>query len=92
MKDHLMLCLYVFCHSRRAYWAFILGMVFCIGILEIGSYKIGHLQFQGPLHGLEDSIGQVFFKHYRKAAFGALFGFWSVSWKWFRKDWKRLVG
>lgn len=92
MKDRLELCLYVFLSSPRAYWSFILGMVFCVGILEIGAYKIEHLQFQGPMHGLENVIGDSFFKHYRKAAFGALLGFWGVSWKCFRKDWKRLIG
>jgi len=92
MRAKLELAFYVLLSSPKTIWAFVLGVVCFALMIELGEHYAANLHFQGAMGGLEDSIAHRLIRRYDKAALVVLAGFWGVSYKCFRKDWKRLVG
>jgi len=82
--------LIVISHSTRTLVAIVVGLVLFSAILLIGANAASELSFEGPLAPLTETIREIVFHHYEKAAFGALFAFGGLAVRFYRKDRKRL--
>jgi hypothetical protein len=74
--------LFVLINSPKSYWAFMLGMVFFIAIIELGEYMTQDFE----------SYSYRVLRHYDKAAVVSLISFWSLSCRLYLKDRKRILG
>lgn len=82
MKDWFEDALFVLINSPKSYWGFILGMIFFIFIIELGEYMIQDLEH----------YSYRVLRHYNKAAVVSLISFWSLAFRFYLKDRKRLLG
>jgi len=90
VKEHLAEILYVIALSKRTQWAFLLGMVFFIGINLMGDYYVSRLHFSGSMAGLEQAVIPKLLKRYDKAAWFALISFWVLAFKCYQRDKRRF--
>lgn len=80
----------VIAFSKRTQWAIIFGCLFFVGINILGSYMFSDFELHGPAAGFTDVIKQKLAKRYDKAAWVALFSFWALAFKFYRKDRNRF--
>lgn len=90
MPNWLIEILSVLALSKRTQWAILLGCIFFIGIQLLGNHMLANFELHGPAKGLSDVIAQQIAKKYDKIAFGALFSFWFLAYKLYKKDKKRF--
>ncbi|TKB23483.1 hypothetical protein FCL47_22270 [Desulfopila sp. IMCC35006] len=90
MPNWLIEILAVIALSKRTQWAIIFGCIFFIGINLLGSHVLSDFELHGPAAGLTDAIKQKMAKMYDKIAWGALFSFWALAFKFYRKDKNRF--
>jgi len=86
MPNWLLEILCVLALSKRTQWAIILGCLFFVGINLIGNYMLSDFELLGPAAGLSDVIKHELAKRYDKAALFALFSFWALAFKLYKKD------
>jgi len=82
MKDYFLEILYVIAMSKRTQFAFIMGVVFFVGVNLLGEYMATQVEFNGLLKGLEDKL----FRRYDRIALGALIAFWILAFRFYHKD------
>lgn len=90
MKDYFTEILMVINYSGRTQAAIILGAIGFIVINLVGDYYLASFQLSGQMSGLTDIIKEKFAHRYDKAAWAALFSFWWLAVKCYRKDKKKL--
>ncbi len=78
--------------SARTRWAIYLGVGFFIAITLFGQYQVANFELHGLAQGFQEAFQQKFAKHYDKAAFGALFSFWGIAYKHYKKDREKVWG
>lgn len=90
MKDYLTEILIVIAYSGRTQAAIILGTLGFIIINLVGDHYLANFHFSGQMSGLTDVVREKFAHRYDKAAWVALFSFWSLAFKLYHKDKKNL--
>lgn len=86
MKDYFTEILIIIAYSGRTQAAIILGMIGFIVINLVGDYYLANFQLTGPMAGLTDVIREKFAHRYDKAAWGVLFSFLWLAFKFYHKD------
>ena len=92
MMDKLEMMLVVVANSPRTVACLILGPVFFLGIMLMGSWWETHLSLQSVPNGVADRIVAKVVHKYDKAAFVALGMFLVAAFKFYRTDKRRLLG
>lgn len=90
MKDYFTEILIVIAYSGRTQAAIILGVLGFIVISLVGDYYLANFHLSGQMSGLTDVVREKFSHRYDKAAWVALFSFWSLAFKLYHKDKKKL--
>jgi len=90
MKNYFAEILIVIAYSGRTQAAILLGLFGFIVINLVGDYYLASFQLSGQMSGLENIIKEKFAHRYDKVAWGALLSFWSLAFKLYRKDKKKL--
>jgi hypothetical protein len=86
MPNWLLETIAVIALSKRTQWAIIFGCLFFIGINLMGIYVLSNFELHGPAAGLTEVIKQKLASRYDKIAWGALFSFLGLAFKFYRKD------
>lgn len=82
--------LIAFAYSTRAKFAFVIGIVFFVGILAVGNHMTSNLEFNGILAPLADAIKPYIWFRYEYAAWAALISFWVQAGKIIIKERQKL--
>jgi hypothetical protein len=90
MKHYFTEILIVIAYSGRTQAAIILGMLGFIVITLVGEHYLANFHLSGQMSGLTDIIREKIAYRYDKAAWIALFSFWSLAFKLYHKDKKKL--
>jgi hypothetical protein len=90
MKDYFTEILIIIAYSGRTQAAIILGILGFIVITLVGEYYLANFHLSGQMSGLTDIIRDKIAHRYDKAAWIALFSFWSLAFKLYHKDKKKL--
>lgn len=82
MKDYFLEIIYVIAMSKRTQFAFVMGILFFVGINLLGEYMATKIEFNGLLKSLEHKL----LRRYDRVALGALIAFWLLALKFYNKD------
>lgn len=91
MRERIDEFLYVVMMSKRTQWAFILGVVFFVGVVWLGEYMASNFELTGTMTDIEDALAHKMQKKYDKAALVSLLSFWALAVRCYQKDKKRFL-
>lgn len=90
MREALEEFLVVLAYSTETQLAVLFGLGFFVGIMEAGDYFTSRVALHGILAPLTDEIREKIAHRYDKLAWAALFSFFFLAARCYKKDRKRL--
>lgn len=82
----------VLAYSTKTQIAILFGLGFFVGIMAAGGYFTSHVVLHGILAPLTDVIREKIAHQYDKVAWAALFSFFLLAVRCYKKDRKRFFG
>ncbi|HUR39780.1 MAG TPA: hypothetical protein VM240_01285 [Verrucomicrobiae bacterium] len=82
----------VFERSTRTHVALVLGLVGFVSLLWLGHHMASQVAIEGALAPLHELARERILARSEKGAFVVLVMFWSLAYRFFRRDWTRILG
>lgn len=76
----------------NAKWLLLLGLMFAVGMVFLGSYWESRVEFEGTFAPLTQVFRDMLHERYGKAALAILGSSALGAWKLYKRDRKRLLG